>query len=112
MMKKMNEILKDVDNQFVEEYETILIYKKNLDDTLEQMGFNGFNSYNEFCLMVRNNIIKSDTVVMNKQIFSQVLNKTLRDKIKEDVDYESKLLTTLGDPEIINFMKNSIDNDK
>ena len=29
MMTKMSKILKDVDNQFVDEYSTILIYKKN-----------------------------------------------------------------------------------
>ncbi len=53
----MKKILNDVDNQFVDEYDTILVYKKNIDDILEQMGFDGFNSYNEFCLKIRNNLI-------------------------------------------------------
>jgi len=107
----MNDILRDIDNQFVDDYDTIFIYKKNLDDVLEQLGFEGFDSYNDFCIKIRNNVIQSlnnnDFFVMNNQIFSQVLNKTLRDKILEDNEYEAKIMSSLGDKTVLDFLRNS-----
>ena len=54
----MNDIIKKMDESFADNYEELIIYKKNFDNILNQIGFNGFKSYNDFCIDIRNNAIK------------------------------------------------------
>jgi len=107
-----NKIIKKLDDNFVENYDDIIEYKNNLNDILSKMGFIGFKSYNEFCVSIRNNAIskiKKDKIKYlssDDTFFSEIMNKTLRDKIRKSRSYEKKILSYFNDYEIVDFIKN------
>ena len=110
-MEKKNKIIKKLDDNFVEHYDDIIEYKNNMNDILYKIGLKGFNSYNEFCMYIRNNAIlkiKKDKIKhinSDDNFFSEIMNKTLRDKIRRNRGYEKKILSYFSDSEIIDILK-------
>ena len=49
-------LIDEMDQHFVEEYEDIIKYKFNIEKILDQMGFDSFISYNDFCIRIRKNL--------------------------------------------------------
>lgn len=96
MDEKTSKILKKIDHNFVENYEDMLKYKKNLDNILISLGFKSFKSYNDFCIKIKENTInyiKENNNVdnINNEFFSIIINRTLRNKIKDNKNYDKKL---------------------
>lgn len=110
----INNIIKKMDNNFVENYEDMLKYKNNLDQLLIKIGLKKFKSYNEFCIMIRNNTLeylkKENQLNPDKienNLFSLIMNKTFRDKIIQNKNYEKKLKIFLNtDKNINDIIKN------
>jgi len=105
----INNIIKKMDNNFVENYEDMLKYKNNLDELLMKIGLKKFKSYNEFCIIFRNNTIDylkkkniSNIEKIKNKIFSLIMNKTFRDKILESKNHEKKLQIFLNTEKNIN----------
>lgn len=92
-----NNIIQKMDNNFVENYEDVIKYHKKLNDILNKMGFDGFESYNDFCKKIRNNAINKlkkdnkENLDLDTNFFSLIMNDLLRNKIKEDENYVDKL---------------------
>lgn len=104
-------IIEKMDNNFVENYEDLIKYKKNIDGILDKMGIEGFNSYNDFCIKIRKNAIdkiKNENINYldsDTDFFSRVINKTLRDQIRSDKDYTGKLSEYFEDENLIEILK-------
>lgn len=110
----MNKILDKMDDNFVDNYDDLMKYKNNFDDILHKFGFDGFESYNNFCINIREvakvKIKKEKIKYLDKDttFFSEVINETLRDKIKQNKSYEKKIMSYFGDEDIIDFMKGDL----
>lgn len=97
--EKISKILDKMDHNFVDNYEDMSKYKKNLDDMLINLGFKPFKSYNNFCIKIKENttnyIKKEKKYIsvddLDNEFFSIIMNKTIRDKIRENKNYEKKL---------------------
>jgi len=106
-----NNIINKMDNNFVDNYDDLLKYKNNIDNILHKMDFKGFDTYNEFCIFVREtakNKIKNEKIKYldsETTFFSEVINQTLRNKIKENKGYDKKIFTYFGDYEILDILK-------
>lgn len=111
MVKQMNKILDKMDENFVDNYKDLMKYKNNFDNILHKFGFEEFESYNKFCINIKDvaktKIRKEDIKYLDEDttFFSEVINETLRDKIKQDKSYEKKIMTYFGDEEILDFIK-------
>jgi len=107
----MNDIIKKMDESFADNYEELIIYKKNFDNILNQIGFNGFKSYNDFCIDIRNNAIKKikkeniNYIDSESKFFPRILNETLRNKIKKEKNYEKKIMKYFHDINVIKILK-------
>ena len=110
-MTKTNKIIDKMDHNFVDNYEDMIKYQQNLNEILYKMGFSGFDSYNDFCKILRKNALdkikkeKIQYLDTDTDFFSLVINKTLRDKIRENKDYTDKLIIYFNDKNIVDIMK-------
>lgn len=114
MGKQINKILDKMDENFVNNYKDLMKYKNNFDSILHKIGFDEFESYNKFCINIKDvaktKIKKENIKYLHEDttFFSEVINETLRDKIKQDKSYEKKIMTYFGDDEIIDYMKRDL----
>jgi len=108
-----NNIIKELDNYFVDNYNDIMNYKKNINNILISMNFNGFDTYNDFCSTVRkvtlieinekNNIIDVNNI---EKLYLMVLNKVIILKIKENENFDIKILEYFNDDKLLDMIKN------
>jgi len=114
MVKKMDKILDKMDENFVDNYEDLMKYKNNFNNILHKLGFIGYDSYNNFCIDIRNvaknRIIKEKIKYLDKDttFFSEVINQTLRYKIKQNRSYEKKIMNYFDDDELIDIIKEDL----
>jgi len=105
-----NNLITELDNYFVDNYDNILVYKNNINDMLINMNINQFESYNDFCLLLRNISIsemKNKNIKTNNvsELFHLSINKLLLTKINTDVDYNDKILKYFNDKKLLEFIK-------
>lgn len=96
----LDKMINQIDNNFVDNYDILNKYKNNIDDVLYRMGFSKFNSYNDFCFILRSNMlddIKNSKHLNYDDILSKMINKSIRDKIKMDDDYKDKIMVYFND---------------
>jgi hypothetical protein len=113
-MKNNNlKIINDIDNIFVDNYKNINQYKNNINDIFKKLNIKEFNTYNKFCIDIRNIIINkiNDENVDDEtpqSIILKSLNQTIKNKIKEDNDYEHKILNYFKDYDVIKEIDKSL----
>ena len=66
MVKKMDKILDKMDENFVDNYEDLMKYKNNFNNILHKLGFIGYDSYNNFCIDIRN--VAKNRIIKEKVI--------------------------------------------
>jgi len=91
----LNEIKRNLEQQFVNDYDELIEFMNNINDTLEKLGINNNYEYNDFCLDVQYTVIelikKEQTSKITPHILSQALNTMIKYKIIDDPNYEEKL---------------------
>jgi len=100
-------IIKQLDISFVDNYDDIKKYQDNFNLILSKLDLTEFKSYNEFCKDIRNIAIlklKEDQQKTDN-FFSEVIGKTLREKIIKNKNYEKKLMNYFNDYTLINYLK-------
>ena len=87
---------KKIEEQFVEDYEDLLLFMNQINDVLKKFNINSkYKNYNTFCLDVEDHIIDYYTMYgdseISPEIMSNVLNNMIKIKILEDPEHEKKL---------------------
>jgi len=107
-----NNIINQIDESFVNNYNDIKKYQLNFNIILSKLDMPLFETYNDFCINIRNNAIdkikkeKIKKLDLDTNFFSEIIGKTLRVKIKKNRNYEKKLMEYFNDYTLIDFLKN------
>ncbi len=89
-----NKIKEYIENQFIEDYEEIYKFMIDINESLENMKFDKYLSYNEFCLDVENSIMESFNnynEILTTKLIVESLNNMIKYKIMKDENYENKI---------------------
>jgi len=91
----LGEIEKNLNKQFVNDYDDLIVFMDNINDTLEKLNIDNKYNYNDFCLDIKTTVIdliKNDkTKNITPTILSKALNTMIKYKIIDDPNYEEKL---------------------
>jgi hypothetical protein len=94
-----------IENQFVEDYEHIHKFMLDVNETLTNMNFETYKTYNEFCLDIEKSIIDTyeDSNINNitTNLIVNALNNMVKYKIIADENYEEKIREYFDDPESV-----------
>jgi len=99
----LDNIKKKLEQQFVDDYNDLIKFMNNINDTLNELDINSkYENYNDFCLDIEKYIFEDNIKDVSPEIMSNALNNMLKFKIIEDIDYEEKLLKKFsGDSDVI-----------
>ena len=106
----LEKIKKNLEQQFVDDYDDLVEFMININDTLLSLNIDSQYQYNDFCLDIQENVIKIINEENIKEITPQILSKSLNNMIKikivDDPDFEKKLTDYFdGDSDIMNDIK-------
>lgn len=92
---KKQEVKKYIEEQFVEDYEYISKFMNDVNETLEKMGFDIYESYNDFCLDIEKSIFDlfefETDIELSKDLIVNALNNMIKMKLLNDENYEDKI---------------------
>jgi len=95
----LNDIKIKLEQQFVDDYDTLKEFMDNINETLSDLNINSkYNNYNDFCLDIEKYILNINLIEIqdiSPKIMSSALNNMIKSKIMEDSDYEQKNLKNI-----------------
>lgn len=100
----IDEVIKKIDEQFVEDYDIINNFMIDVNDILDKLLIEKYN-YNEFCIDIKTNIInlinetEEISIEISTDILIVALNNVIKYKILKDDNYEDKIKKYFEDPE-------------
>jgi len=98
----LKDIDKNIDEQFVNDYELIKDFMENVNKTLKNLSIDKIYNYNQFCTDIKINIMaliddEIEEITTNTLLIA--LNNMIKYKILEDENYEEKIKDYFNDPE-------------
>jgi hypothetical protein len=99
-------IIKNIEEQFVSDYEEIRIFMDDVNLTLDKINIDfRYESYDEFCLDIEQNIIdiikEQNSTNISTSLIVKALNNLVKYRILQDDNYEQKIIDYFDDPDSI-----------
>ena len=94
-------IKQDIENQFVEDYDYLILFMRQINETLKEYDIDTeYSDYDTFCLDIEDKIIEylkiNDEDIVTPELMTHVLNNMIQEKIIEDPQHTEKLKNIYG----------------